>query len=509
MPRVQEFLLHPLGWESDPEEERFKLSTIDYLTTTTYLPMAIYFKLKETEKPLVYDYPICLARKVIDFFNSKTVAILKKGIERTLSQIRHFCGTVEKDDDGHHSIVKKKGSTVKFVIQYLDSPEAKFPSFSEIEDAHFVSSLLGDVSVLCNAPMTCGRKPEAHPDNRPVISSFKANFIRGGLILIIHGHHYSNGITGFNSLVKQLSGNCHAIAHATEFPPFDMRCLDRSVLSFLEYDRPNSKTSPVNSSPRPKTNMQLRHSQSLMFHLRKSRAAELKKASSTSDGLWISTYDAVCAMMWRTLSRIREPLYKPGLDYKPLWATGVSIHKLFTNPPLPASFQGNSQIDIKSTTSAIPQLTLAEIISEAPLFKIASYTRQLTDSVTSDLVAAMLQEHAHVRNKEDLSINLASFPPMSILVSDWRVANLCKFDFGFGELCGWRHLFGGVPPCQVLVYAPHKGPAGDDEGIELQITFETELAQQLINDPEWSRYFEFRGVDASDGESLVAQKSKL
>lgn len=358
--------------------------------------------------------------------------------------------------------------------------------------------------------MTCGPKPEAHPDNRPAISSFKANFIDGGLILIIHGHHYSNGITGFNSLVEQLAGNCKAIAQKTTFPPFDMRNLDRSVLSHLEYDRPSSsKKLQADAPPRPGLNMDYRHSQSLVFHLPKSRAAELKKSASSNNGSWISTYDAICAVMWRVLSRIREPLYKPGLDYKPLWATGVSLHKLFTNPPLPSGFQGNSQVDIKSTTSAIPQLSLAEVISDAPLSKVASYTRQLADSVTSDLVASMLQEHAHVRNKHALAINLAAFPPMSILVSDWRVANLCKFDFGFGELSGWRHLFGGVPPCQVLVYAPHKGPAGDDEGIELQITFETELVQQLINDPEWSKYFEFRGVDASDGEPLSTIRSKL
>lgn len=47
---TQEFQLLPFGWENDPEEERFKLSTIDYLTTITYLPMAIFFKLEEQEK---------------------------------------------------------------------------------------------------------------------------------------------------------------------------------------------------------------------------------------------------------------------------------------------------------------------------------------------------------------------------------------------------------------------------------------------------------------------------
>ena len=61
MPSVKEFHLHPLGWENDPEEERFKLSTLDYLSTTTYTNMAIFFKLEDAEKTLVLNYPLCKA----------------------------------------------------------------------------------------------------------------------------------------------------------------------------------------------------------------------------------------------------------------------------------------------------------------------------------------------------------------------------------------------------------------------------------------------------------------
>ena len=50
MPEIEEYQLHPLGWETDPEEERFKLSTLDYLSTITYTNSALFFKLKETEK---------------------------------------------------------------------------------------------------------------------------------------------------------------------------------------------------------------------------------------------------------------------------------------------------------------------------------------------------------------------------------------------------------------------------------------------------------------------------
>ena len=47
---MSEMQLRPLGWENDPGEERFKLSTLDYLTTTTWTNMAIFFPLEETQK---------------------------------------------------------------------------------------------------------------------------------------------------------------------------------------------------------------------------------------------------------------------------------------------------------------------------------------------------------------------------------------------------------------------------------------------------------------------------
>lgn len=357
--------------------------------------------------------------------------------------------------------------------------------------------------------MTCGNKPEAHPDNSPAISSFKANFITGGLIFTYHMHHWCNGLIGSNSFVQQLAENCYAVANKTEFPSFDPRCLDRSLFGPLGFDRPtDSQELQIKAPPRPDRNMQHRPSQFLMFHLPKSKAAELKKAALPSDGSQVSTYNALCALMWRVLTRIRVPLYKPDPDYKPVWAEGVSVAKLFTDPPIPARIQGNLQIDIISTTStSVPQLSLAEVVSEAPLSRIASYTRQMTDSVTREMLAGVLQKYAHVSNKQDLSMHLDSFPPMALLVSDWRSGSSLALDFGFARPSANRHLFGGVPLCQAIVYAAREGPAGDDEGVEVQFTFETELVPELLKDPEWNRYFEFRGVDAWDEESIP--KSKL
>jgi hypothetical protein len=51
MPGIEEFQLHPSGWETDPEEEHFNLSILDYLSTTTYTNTALFFKVADADKP--------------------------------------------------------------------------------------------------------------------------------------------------------------------------------------------------------------------------------------------------------------------------------------------------------------------------------------------------------------------------------------------------------------------------------------------------------------------------
>ncbi|KAK1990084.1 hypothetical protein LX36DRAFT_440245 [Colletotrichum falcatum] len=479
MPRVEEFQIRPLGWESGPEEERFRLSTLDYMSPRSYFNYAVFFKVEDVDK-------------------SKAAAVLKEGLERTLAQTKHLVSTIEKDEDGGHSFVKRKSSTVKFVVQHLDSPGDEFPSFAEIEAAHFATTALGDIGVLSNAPMTYGEKPEAHPDSNPAAASFKANFIPGGLILNMHVHHYSNDISGWGSLTRQLAENCSAIVNGTEFPPFDPGCLDRSRFNAPAVPEESRADAPPQADRHPAH----RPSQSLLFHLPRSKAAELKRAASPDDGSWVSTYDAVAALVWRTFSRIREPFYRPDPSSSTIWAEAVDMTRRLADPEVPARMQGNVFFAaVSATASSVPQLTVARVVSEARLSELAAYTRRMTDGVTGELLAAALRALAPVRNKAELSIRVSSFPPMSLILTDWRHADVCAADFGFARPAAFRHLFGSgmVPEGIVVVYPPRLGgPAGDDEGVELQVAFEKELARQLVEDPGWNRYFEFRGVDAED-----------
>lgn len=341
--------------------------------------------------------------------------------------------------------------------------------------------------------MTYGEKPEADPDASPVVASYKANFIPGGLVFNMHSHHYSNDVMGWGSFTKQLAENCHALVHATPFPPWDPACLDRSRFTAPAIP----EESRVDAPPQANRHAEHKHSQSLLFHLPKSKATALKKAASPTDGTsWISTYDAVSAILWRVFSRVRRDTYRPDPDSTPIWAEGVNMTKRLTNPTMPPRMQGNLFFATLSFMAATPQLTTRDIISEAPLSKLATYTRQMTDGVTGELLDMALGMLAPVRNKKDLSVRVNSFPPMSLVITDWRDADVCTADFGWGRPTAFRHLFDTVTEGLVIVYPPRNGPAGEDEGIELQVAFEEELVEKLLADEEWNKYFEFRGVDA-------------
>lgn len=255
-PKQEVFHLHPYGWEDDPEEERFKVTTLDYLTACTYNNYAIFFKLEDTDK-------------------ARAIKVLKAGLERTLAQARHYCCVIEKDSDYGHSFVKKKEDTVRLFVQHLDDPNDGHPTLHHFEKSNFSAVTMKDLKLWSVDPMTYGEKPEAHPDNRPVAAAFKANLIRGGMVLHIHNHHYCNDVMGWAGFTHQLAGNCHAFANKTACPPWDPKNLDLSW--FCKPDPPAE--SKVDGPPPQSRHPDHTTGQSTLFHLTKSKAAELKRLS--------------------------------------------------------------------------------------------------------------------------------------------------------------------------------------------------------------------------------------
>lgn len=130
-PKEEVHLIRPTGWENDPEEERFKLSLFDPIILVVYCHFALYFRLDDGDDGSKRE---------------ATARVLRQGLEKTLSQVRHLCGKLEKDPEGGFSFVKKRDTTVKFVVKSLDGPG--YPSIDDIEKASFSCSSLGDLKAF-------------------------------------------------------------------------------------------------------------------------------------------------------------------------------------------------------------------------------------------------------------------------------------------------------------------------------------------------------------------------
>ncbi|KAK2790359.1 hypothetical protein FQN52_005627 [Onygenales sp. PD_12] len=479
MPKKQVIDLRPRGWENDPEDEFLKLAPLDYCVGQVYTNWALFFKLSDSDD-----------RQAI-------IETLRRGLEATLSQCRQLCGYVEEHPEGGYCFHKKRESTVEFHLQWLDGPEdeGQYPTFDDLERQNFTSQSLGDLDLWAVAPMTYGEKPEAQPTSRPKASAFKASFVRGGLVFMMHNHHYCNDINGWAGEMYQLAENCAAIWKSPEnpdYPPWDPACLDYSRVT---------KPTPeqlVEGPPAPPKHPDHVEGQFLLFHLPKSKAAELKKLASPEDGsYWISTYDAYTAYIWRMLSKYRAKLFKPDLTKNIVWGEAVNMRTRIHHPPVASRIQGNVVFVPLSFAVPVPQLTTAEVISEAPLSKLAWYNRQLTNHSTEANMDAALTQVAAVRDKTTLFLRMDGFPPMSNITTDWRDSKPFDADFGFAHPYGFRHPFDTVTNGYIIIYPTRTngGPAGADEGNEILLGVEKAIVQDLLDDPEWNGYFEFRGVD--------------
>ncbi|KAL4792604.1 transferase [Aspergillus venezuelensis] len=474
----QVYHLHPSGWETDPSEERYKVTTLDYLSVQAYNNYALFFRLEDHAK-------------------TQAIEILKTGLEKTLSQVRHICGTIERDSSGGHSFVKKRESTVKFVVQWLEDKE--YPSLDDIEKAHFTAVRLGDLNLWSVPPMTYGEKPEASPDVSPPVAAYKVNFVRGGLVFIMHHLHYSNDIMGWAGLTHQLAENCYALFNETSFPSWDVKNLDRERITKPEPPEENK----VDGPPAPLRHPDQLPGQCLLFHLPKSKAAKLKALATPEDGTWISTYDAFCAFIWRHLTRVRAPVFQPDPNSPLFWSEAVDMRRRFHSPTVPPRTQGNVVYAAVNMTAGIPNPTISEIITDWPLSKLASYIRSLTNSVTQEALDATLTMVSMVRDKSALNFRIDSQPPMSIIMTDHRDASITAADFGFGRPITYRHLLDCVTNGVIVVYPPRATDGDGDEGCEFSIFYERDLARTLIEDVEFGEFFEFRGVDAEDAASLI------
>ena len=358
MPQSEVIHLRPLGWENDPEHEYIDLPLLDYCVAQVYTNFALIFKDPETDNLPAYR------KRVVETF--------RKGLEHSLSQLRPQCGNLEQTPDGSVRYHKRREDTVEFHVQYLDEPgdEGKYPSFADLEAGHFSTKAMGNIDNFSIPSMTYGEKPEATMAVSPKVAAYKLSFIRGGMVFVMIQHHKSNDIFGWSGSMYQIADNCRAYWQSypdtpKEFPPWSER-----MITVKELEKPTPEKQ-IEAPPAPDKHPDHVPAQWVSFHLPKSKAAELKKLSSpTEEGLWISTLDAAMGYIWRMLSKHRAKIFKPDLSGRSVFGEACNM-RCRLRPKLSPRTQGNIVTVELGENQPVPQPTIGEVISEAPLSRLA------------------------------------------------------------------------------------------------------------------------------------------
>jgi hypothetical protein len=478
------YQIRPSDELNTPREEQFKLSTNDYLSPPIFLNFCLYFPLSDNDAK-------------DDIINS-----LRRGLANTLGQCRSLLGTIERSSHEDYAIVVTQASTVDFTVHSLDGAdhEPQAPTFAELQQANFASMTLCDPAQLCAAIISSS--PD--PIHSPPVLAVQANFLRGGMALTIHFHHWALDFVGFGTFVHQWAQHTKAVIYGTPPPAWDLASLDRSRLSIQaphaasKRAQNHHRTVPAvqKNAPQPSTTSSVVVQQPdpvchLLFHLRKSKAHHLKSLLQNEHTPHISTYDAFTALWWRLLlrhkvkSRSNTDLTAPAPFFE-----AINM-RLRLTPPLSPQFLGNALF--LATSSALPeesQLSLGDVMHDAPLADVAAYVRRITSSANSASFYAGLEAPTDGPR--------GGRPPLALKMTDWRGPNVCAADFGFGRPTAMRQLFLGTARAgkgNVYIYPVREREDGEVV-FEFAVPVEMEGVDSFRADGEVKEWFDFVAVEA-------------
>lgn len=285
---------------------------------------------------------------------------------------------------------------------------------------HFPIKYL-DESLLC--PLNVLESAEREEDRSQVLS-IQLNLIKGGLVLAICGHHQALDGTGMEQVVYLLDKACRGEAFTEE----ELRVGNMARADIVPLLPDNwepgegSPYLPPPSSPTAPKEEEEVELEWTSFSFTPDSLAQLKVEASLhlADGAYISTNDALTALIWQTLSRARLPRLPP--------STTCRIGRAINPRPhlgIPSNYPGFI------SNMAYTTLSLTEV-SQRPLSHIASVLRTDLDSNLEHTTREFATLIHRAKDKNTVSLIAKLDLDTDLMLSSWTNLRCPSFDFGLG-----------------------------------------------------------------------------
>lgn len=427
----------------------------------------------------------------------EVVSVLKTGYSAAKNQISVLaCEAVPDAGSKQAGVLKLQrlndGDIEDIVVKDLRA-QGVFPlTYAGLKSKNFPLSAF-DAEILCR------RSVWALPGEKLPISLVQANFIDGGLILTWCIFHMVGDGTTFYTWAKVWAEECRRaqgleIAEPIQLPGAIFSDRERVMKPSgrnqgLLKDHPEYTLSSATPDVALRKMLSSDH-RGQVFYFSPESLASLKAEASPenakqhSDQQWISTNDALSALLWRTVMAVQWPL--DSLDGNPISVFNIAIDgRERTDPPIHQSTLGCflEYVAVKAP--------IREILSSANLADLAILIRkaiQRADNQFTDDVITLVEKLEDVNQLFPTAF--LDVPGSHCVQTSWVKFDLYSLD--------WGSLLGGRIDS---VRAPHVGvinglqvvlPVLPDGGIEVIVGVEASCLDRLLHEPLWTKFAKAR-----------------
>ncbi|MCJ1267121.1 hypothetical protein MMC22_007006 [Lobaria immixta] len=416
---------------------------------------------------------------------SEVIADLENGL-KTLTRIFPFLNkqVVLEHDTGSQVTssgtykLSPRDDANKLLLQ-INQLGDDFPSYEQIRRARAPASMLIG-SIL--APMKSVPDMIDFSTPHPVLV-IRANFVTGGLLLCFAGMHNAVDGSALGQLIRHFATACRGekisdadvkagnLARPTLFPP-------------LRPGEPSQDHSAIHTTwdSNPPPNIGHRHASPWAYYrFPAAKLAALKrdasrKSTTAPNSSWISTNDALSALVWRAFVTARLPHVK--MESTSTLRRAVNGRRS-VRPAVPDGYMGVCVVD------AFARLPVGDLVQKLHISDIALLLRKEIHEIDDYHLRSLVSFISSEPDKRNIT-----FRGSDVMISSW--AALPIYSSGFGE-----HL--GTPEfVRRPTFAPGDGamfimPQNLEGDIDVVVSLKDGDFERLKEDPVWRAYADFIG----------------
>ncbi|KAI9591066.1 transferase [Syncephalis fuscata] len=208
-------------------------------------------------------------------------------------------------------------------------------------------------------------------------------------------------------------------------------------------------------------------------------------SSLNNDVPWISTNDALCALIWRASIRARR------LNLKQITNLSIPINaRSRLNPPIPNNYFGNGSLGYEAWDQV-------ENLISKPLGYVARLLRkQQQETANAEFLQSAINFLADLPDENRIQHPFAVLTGIDFLITNLTSFDFYDIDFGYGPAMQFRLPSDLLSVCAYIIRAPpsnSKKIAQNGNGVQVFIGLDTDSMNRLCKDPEFCRYANFVG----------------